>query len=87
MYYAKKCATGADRLHAALAATDPASSDLILIGAPGLRPAFRLYPLPALAQRAARVHAPGSAAGRSGPMPLAWRTRFTAPKKSTLLPV
>lgn len=78
MYYAKKCATGADRLHAAPAATDPASIDLILIGAPGLRPAFRLSPLPALAQRAAHVH---------GPMPLAWRTRFTAPKKSTLLPV
>lgn len=42
----KKRATGAQRLHAALAETDPASSDLILLHPAGFHPALRLPPLP-----------------------------------------
>lgn len=38
--------SGARRLHAALAETDPASTDLILVHPAAFRPAFRLPSLP-----------------------------------------
>lgn len=41
----KKRATGTQRLHAALADTDPASTDLILLHPAGFHPALRLPPL------------------------------------------
>lgn len=85
----KKHLTDAQRLHAALAETEPSSIDLILVRPAGYLPAFRLAALP---------HAPGSAAcapagpamrhgGHQRDLAPAWRKRFVVPSKSTVSPV
>ncbi|MFC5512329.1 hypothetical protein ACFPOU_14480 [Massilia jejuensis] len=87
MQNARKFRTGAARLHAALAETDPASIDLILVGAAGYTPALRAPGTAAPGPRPARAcHAPPACA-RTGPM-LAhsarpWRQRPFVARKAT----
>ena len=83
----KKRATGAARLHAALAETDPSSPDLILVRTGGLRPAVRL---PALAWPPLRAAGAGQASVGSRPqrgLSPCWRERYALPKRTAVLPV
>lgn len=76
MHITKKCRTGAQRLHAALVETDPASRDLILIRAPGVLRLPRLR-LPAVAApRPAHAGAPPARTGTP-----CWRRRAAASDK------
>ena len=78
----KKRASGAQQLHAALAETDPASTDLILLGRAGFRPAFRLPPIPQMSGFARRPAA--TPAARDGRGRIAAARRH---KKTTASPV
>ena len=85
MRNAKKCRTGGERLHAALVENDPASIDLIFIGAAGFLPALRI---PAMAARTPyppqHCHAPpGAAHRRAGPAPC-WRHPRPASNQSAV---
>ena len=84
MKFIKKRASAAQQLHAALTQTDPTSSDLILLSAPGFRPALRLLPLPAAPVFARRT---GALPARRRSRALAWRRRPATTKKSTVTPV
>ncbi|MFC5462306.1 hypothetical protein [Massilia niabensis] len=85
----KKRFTDAQRLHAALAETDPGSIDLILVRPAGYLPAFRVLvrlhasrPLACAAARPAANRGPHQQDGAP-----AWRRCVPAPKKSTVPPV
>jgi len=71
----KKYTIGTARLHAALAETDPSSTDLILIRRAGLRPAMRLPALVYPPLRKAAVRPVAASRPRDGLAP-AWRKRF-----------
>lgn len=84
MQNARKFRTGAARLHAALAETDPASIDLIFVGTAGFMPVLRI-PATAAPHPARACHAP-PVCGGTGPM-LAqcarpWRQRLFVARKT-----
>jgi hypothetical protein len=83
MHIKTKLLTGAKRLRAALAETDPFSLDLILISAHGNTPALRLRP----GLAAARCPVPASQAsldrpGDSRDNAPCWRQRFVRSPKT-----